>query len=800
VATNPTTLTAQNPGQPDPNNLTREFWYPLWQLLVDLERIDDIPRREEVKLILQRRLYMRGEQYWWYNNDSGAWYPPNVLPAGFDANDVVSQNFRNVTNIFQATGLSLSSVITQNNTRSQFYPEKASDPQDVATAKNGSKFVDQLHRKNDWAKRMDECGYFMCTDGYFGANIRYVSDGDKFGYDERDILAPVEVPIGQSTVSCPSCGYEAEGSAETQPTCPDCGQPLIENPPPTATALQTVGTAQIPKGQEIVTMVPALQLRRTAYADDQADELYKDWLTDIDKAVVIATYGDLPDADQPGKTKEDQLNGATGGDDSGTAASYERIARRLLYLGTGRHSGVTLEGLGTFQRAWIRPKAFYRIIDKNLRAQYLQMYPKGVKIVFYNGQYCESKAEGMDEAWESMHTMPGEGSIRETLISSILPIQDQLNDCTNLLFEICMNGVPEGFASSDLLDFEARNEQTASAGNVTPVTLAPNQVIGQKLMFTQAVEPSMAMMKYIDMLMNAIPQFLSGNYPALFGGDTGSNDTAAGIAIQRNQAMGRIGRVWRNFQQFLANVDAKAVKCFANNRTEDMEVAQQSQTGEFDTDFVRLEDMQGNIVAFPEVDAQFPVLQADVRALLLNMFNGANPVFLQTIATPENLEYLFRMMGISDVEVPGEQQRKKTNLDIQQLSQEQPQPGAPGVGPDGKPTPPQPVPSIAPDPNIDDLKVAAATAKAWLISDKGLQVKQTNPDGYINVYLFSKACAMMEKQQEMQQAVAAMAMQDQGPMADAGGAGAMLPPPHLKPAEKNPPKPSSASGSPGAGA
>jgi len=787
VATPP--IPAQGQPSVDPNNLPREKWWPLWNLLMELERIDDIPRREEVKLILQRRLYMRGEQYWWYNNDAGAWYPPNVLPVGFDSNDVSSTSFRNVTNIFQATGLSLSSVITQNNTQSQFFPKSPSDPQDVSTAKNASKFVDTVHRKNDWQKRMDECGYFMLTDGFFGANVRYISDGEKFGYDERDILAPVEVPIGQATVSCPQCGYEAEGTTETQPTCPDCGQPLTENPAPTATSVQSVGTMQIPKGEEVISMVPGLQIRRTAYADEQQDFLYMDWVTDIDKSVVIATYPE----------KEDDLSGATGGDDSGTAASYERIARRLLYLGTGRHSGVTLEGLGTFQRAWIRPKSFYRITDKALRAEYLQMYPKGVKIVFFNGVYCESKAESMDEAWETMHTMPGEGSIRETLISSILPVQDQLNDCVNLLFEICMNGVPEGFADSGLLDFEARNEQVASAGNVTPVTLAPNQDIRSKLSFVPAVEPSMAMMRFIEMLLNSIPQFLSGNFPALFGGDTGGNNTASGIATQRNQAMGRIGRVWRNFQCFLANVDAKAVKCFANNRTEDMEIAQQGANGEFDSDFVRLEDMQGNIVAYPEVDSQFPVLEADVRALLLNMWNGANPIFLQTIASPENLEYLFRTMGISDIQVPGEQQRKKTNMDISQLVQEQPQVAPASVNPQtGQKIPPQPIPSLQPDPNIDDLKVAAATAKGWLISDKGLAMKQSNPAGYMNVALFSKACQMMEKQQELQQLMAAQAAQGKGPMADISGAESMNAPPHLSPAEAQPPT-SSASPS-GAGA
>lgn len=791
--------------QIDPTNLPRQLWWPLWQLLMELERIDDIPRREEVKLILQRRLYMRGQQYWWYNNDAQAWYPPNMLPVGINTDDMEAPKLRNVTNIFQATGLSLSSVITQNNTRSQFYPEKASDPDDVATAKNGSKVVDKIHRNNNWPQRMDECGYFMCTDGFFGAYTRYVSDGEKFGHDERDVLAPVEVPIGNSTVSCLSCGFEAEGSTEQMgPVCPDCGAQLQDNPAPTAQAIQAVGTVQIPRGQEVISMVPALQLRRTAYADSQEDFLYLDWVTDLDKAIAMATYGDMPDPDRPGGTKEDSLDGSTGGDESGTAAGYERIARRLLYLGTGRHSGVTLEGLGTFQRAWIRPKAFFRIQDKAVRKQLLQLFPKGVKIIFYNGVYCESKAEGMDDSWETMQTMPGEGALRETLISSLLPIQDQLNDCTNLLFEICMNGVPEGFAAQDLFDFEARNEQGANAGNVTPVQLAPNQTIGQKMMFTQATEPSQGMVRYIEMLFNEIPQFLSGNYPALFGGNTGSNDTAAGIAIQRNQAMGRIGRVWRNFQTFLANIDAKAIKCFSDNRTEDMELAQQGESGDFDSDFVRLQDMQGSVVAFPEVDAQYPVLEADVRALLMSMWNAPNPIFLSVAQQPNNLEYLFRSMGVSDLEVPGQQQRVKTYRDIKQLLQEQPQevpaPEQPQI-PGQPPAPPQPpllIPSVQPDPDVDDMGVAAQTAKDFLISDKGMEAQQTNPAGYANVKAYLKACSQQQKAAEFKQAIAAQGLAGEGPGADLAGAESMTPPPHQEPPQPGSPPSSGASGGEGA--
>ena len=723
---------------------------------------------------------MRGQQYWWYNNDAQAWYPPNVLPIGVNSDDLTEPSFRNVTNIFLATGMSLSAVITQNNTRPTFYPQKASDPDSVQTAANASKFTEQFERNNDWACRMDECGYYMCTDGYFAANVRYVSDGEQFGHDERDILSPIEIPIGDATVTCP-CGFEAVGTSDETPTCPECGEFTQDNPAPTVTGVQNLGTVQIPRGQEVVTMVPGLQLRRTAYADEQKDYLYMDWVTDIDKAVVIGTY--------PERENELDTNGITGDEGSGTAASYERIARRLLYLGTGRHSGVTLEGLGTFQRAWLRPKSFYRIKDKEKRAQLLALFPKGIKIVFYNGQYCESKPESMDTAWESFHTMPGEGQLRETLISPLLPIQDQLNDCTNLLFEICMNGVPEGFADTELLDFEARNEQTATAGNITPVTLEANETIGQKMLFTQAVEPSQGMVRYIEMLLNEIPQFLSGNYPALFGGNTGSNDTAAGIAIQRNQAMGRIGRVWRNFQVFLANVSAKAVNLFGENRTEDMEIPRAGiSDGTYESDYIRLSDMQGNVLAYPETDAQFPVLEADVRATLMSMWNSANPLFLAVAQQPSNLEYLFRMMGVSDLEVPGEQQRKKTNLDIKQLIATQPVPGKPQVGPDGKAMPAQPVPSVEPNQNVDDLKTASDAAKAWLISDKGLAVRETNPLGYANVELYQKTCEQLMKAQALQQAIAAQGMAGQGPGADLAGAEAMQPPPHQmppKPAPKN---------------
>src|SRR5262249_6858652 len=152
----------------------------------------------------------------------------------------------------------------------------------------------------------------------------------------------------------------------------------------------------------------------------------------------------------------------------------------------------------------------------------------------------------------------------------------------------------------------------------------------------------------------------------------------------------------------------------------------------------------------PETDAQYPTLESDVRALILNLWNGMNPLFMGVASEPSNLETIFRYMGTQGIEVPGEDQRKKTAKDIEQLVQQQPVPtGQPDMN--GKPIM---VPSIQPDPDIDDLNVAGQTAKKWLISDSGLEARESNPAGYANVLAYSKACSQMAKAAMLKQAIA----------------------------------------------
>lgn len=149
------------------------------------------------------------------------------------------------------------------------------------------------------------------------------------------------------------------------------------------------------------------------------------------------------------------------------------------------------------------------------------------------------------------------------------------------------------------------------------------------------------------------------------------------------------------------------------------------------------------------------------------------------------METVFRGIGLNDLQVPGEEQRVKTFKDIEQMEHVPPQQGQPvpaepptPMNPQGTPAQPPPlIPSVEPDPDVDNLKVAGETAKTWLISDAGQEAKVNNPPWYLNVKLYAMACTQLQKLAMLKEAIASQGLAGQGPAADLGGAGDVPPAP-----------------------
>jgi len=70
------------------------------------------------------------------------------------------------------------------------------------------------------------------------------------------------------------------------------------------------------------------------------------------------------------------------------------------------------------------------------------------------------------------------------------------------------------------------------------------------------------MIRHQQDLIGPVAQFLTGMFPAIFGGNMEDVKTASGYAMARDQAMGRLGMVWRRTKQFYADVLLLAVDSF----------------------------------------------------------------------------------------------------------------------------------------------------------------------------------------------------------------------------------------------
>jgi hypothetical protein len=175
------------------------------------------------------------------------------------------------------------------------------------------------------------------------------------------------------------------------------------------------------------------------------------------------------------------------------------------------------------------------------------------------------------------------------------------------------------------------------------------------------------MLRHQQDLIGPIAQFLTGLFPAVFGGEMENVKTASGYAMARDQALGRLGLVWRRLKSFYCDVMLLSVDCFRKNRPDDVEIPFLGAGGEFEARFIRLANLKGNIQAHPESDETFPRLKSQQRAVLQQLMTNPDPTIQAALREPANLGFVKSLVGLSELVVPGDDARNKQLREIQQL-------------------------------------------------------------------------------------------------------------------------------------
>jgi hypothetical protein len=411
---------------------------------------------------------------------------------------------------------------------------------------------------------------------------------------------------------------------------------------------------------------------------------------------------------------------------------------------------------------WFRPCAFDKA-DAAYKEELQGLFPGGCYALFIGGEYCGSKVQSMDDCLTVGHCRPGDGQRRSSWLRALVTVQDAFNNYKNLEKEIYDYCVPETYEATDVMDNDAVQERVSQPGNKIGFVLPQGLDDIRKAVFTPppATAPPEMIAAYNN-LQGALAEFITGCYPALFGGDTKQNDTAKGIGIQRDQAMARLGLPWGSLQEMMASAYKQAVIMAATNAADDkvVNVAVPGRRGKTSVSPVALADLtKGNFHCYPDQESSFPETTGSKRSTYQQLMTI--PEMAPILQLPENQELGKQLIGLEDLVIPGAYAEEYALIVLDKLLQQSAIPPDPkqvammGIqhlaqqklgALQGQPTqpfvPPPPQPSIPIDPQMDgpiSMLIFQALNKWWFSDEKREQEANGNQAGLMNVRLYALA-------------------------------------------------------------
>ena len=686
-----------------------------------------------------------------------------------------------------------------------FEPSDQDDDRDITAAASADKLKSKISRDNKMKELQGEAARFLWTDGIAVHLSRYVLDAQGFGYeppprgdvpeDEETGEAATEIKGNEVPGNERGAGEPAEAGADEGNAGASAAADAGEQKENAETGPEESRT---PRGHELITVAGALNWKLPIKANCLKECGYARYSYEIATSLAKAQY---PDKEKDIKPSRSGSDGGSGGDD------LERLARINVMLGV-EDNFITEDSAVydvTMQKYFYRPEALFDIDDKAVRASLLKKCPKGLYVTFAGEVFCEGRNASMDDHVAITFADAGDGAHRPGLGTPLIAPQKILNTCAELAYEYFVHGVPMTYMDDEMFDTEAVNDEENLVGGIRPFEATGTQIDGIYWFREEPVPFPEQLIAFTQWLMEGVAQLMSGAYPALFGGDTGANDTGTGIKIARDQALGRLGLPWRNIKETTAIVTRQNVQLLAENREGVIKL------GGTDKQIVNVADLKGNYLCFPTRTKTFPMTWTEKSNRFATIITDAatNPFFQTLLDSPSNLKLVQQMSGFKDLSIPQltsweqqlgeiailfqggpvpnpelaelEQAMEQMSQHVQEFSEAAPA-APPQIDPNtGQPMPPQVNPQLAqmtaqlkqmaaaaqslpkmvssyPIDETDDDDVHALTCLEMLRSPKGRAMKNGNADDqkhYANLKLHwqeheaskaKKAAANQQKQ------------------------------------------------------
>ena len=750
--------------------LTDEEKTDLKTIIDHFDEEDKSVRERQLRTAKQLKLYWDGIQRIWFDEVAHDW---KIWPDTSVESEVTdSAHYDKPVNVFRALIESIIAALSITIPPINCAPDDADNPLDISTAKAGQKIADLIFKHNDAELLWLHALYIFYTEGMI-ACYTYPKEDEKYGTYEEDETKDIET---QSYV-CENCGTQLPDELfdnliedefmpddedselqnlvmnEDMKICPQCAaqvDPNLQKSPLIVTRI--VGVTTKPKTRICMETYGTLFVKIPNYAMKQSDMPYLIFSYETHYANALSRYPELADKFS---TRGNSLSGSNVGGDP-----YERWAR----LST-QYRGEYPTNTVTIRNVWLRECAYQTLAgtDRESRINDLKKkFPSGCKVIKVDDECVEAFNESLDDCWTLTKNPMSDYINHDPLGFFLVSVQDVINEIISLTIQTIEHGIGQTFADPAVLNFNEYGQTEVLAGGVYPAKPKSGKSVADAFHSLKTATLSGEVLPFSQKMLET-GQLVSGALPSLFGGEasTGSK-TAAEYSMSRAQAQQRLQIIWKMLRVWWKEIFGKAIPAYIKEVVEDEKYVTKDESGNYVNVFIRKAELQGKIGGI-ELDPsdQLPVSWAQKKDAIMQLLTMNNPIILEALTMPENIEFLKQATGLNEFELPGEDDRQKQYEEIRELLDTEPiqMPPDPNVmmaAAAGMPVPPeamqgQEVPSVQIDPELDNHQIESDICKRWLKSDAGRLAKIENPAGYKNVLLHMKMHLQELMMQMMQQ-------------------------------------------------
>jgi hypothetical protein len=695
---------------------------------------------------------LRGNTYALLNDRNAALDTINELMQGLiDGGDDPAAHDHN-ENIYQMFALSFIAALMVNLGKVRYQPADADEEEDIEIAKKGSTIRAYNERINDEeALNQLKLLYLWCNGSYF-RYVRYKIT-EEAGTTQQPQIKVQRTQVSPDRYICSKCGAETPESdipIFQDPQCQQCGAPLAQSDFYGGEFMDLpvkVGEIEVANGMAADDIVSGLMVDANPDTELKDTEIL-DYSMEVSAGKLRSAWPTMYSAITPAQ-----------GADAAADGDAAREARQLQTTPGSNSKPLTTEGLVTYSRCWITPEAFNELEDENIAKRLKAKFPKGCKLSMCGAElFLDAVPERLLDHWTWCGTIKGLGMYPFAAGKVVLDLQERITDVVNIehayLARLAFGTI---LYDADYIDGNALAARFLTPGNMTPVSRTDDETgVSKKLddlMFQPTFHVDGKIFEQSEKL-TARAQLLAGIMPQIFGGSDPNVQTKGGQEQALTTALGRLKQYVNQMRGESARAARISVKCSIDNMDEEVKIVEEGDAGNYQSIRLLKAELNGNFFTYPETAEGFPATYEQIQARLMQLLTAKQlvPAIGQLMSDPDNAATIARYVLPDQMDMPGDEQRAKVKKVINRLAQSKP-----GMGPaDPKTGKPIPVPSILPEPGVDDPTVCQTLAKKWLL--KNFDQEQTNPGGYANVLAYLKISSQMAQEQ---QAKAAITMQQQ---------------------------------------